>query len=418
MPFLCQVLMTPFSTTEEFEQELQNCLLHFYDFAYLQDNPVVKSLVPDVTTANRIQQFRERITDAVEHLRPPEHVPALAKGARAYNVLTMRYIEQADVDEITEQLAISRRQFYRELSRAITSLANILRDASSTDDEPTDDVFTLQSEIASLRQHTSRQVTVNLSDLLHGAIKANTILATNHGVTIQYPSFDDHMNVSLDRALVRQLIVILLSTIVGQYQSDRTLTIDNRVSEDDISIIFRLDDKETVRTILDVLRQQSSITTLVATVAGSLHLSPNDEHSILLTIPLRRTTMLIIDDNPDVINLFRRLLDSSIYRLIIAPDGTDILDMIKRLSVDIIVLDIMLPRIDGFEILQTLKSNATTKDLPIIICSVLDTEELALSLGADAVISKPPTKSELNDILQKVSEKAPAINTGDESESR
>jgi CheY-like chemotaxis protein len=116
---------------------------------------------------------------------------------------------------------------------------------------------------------------------------------------------------------------------------------------------------------------------------------------------MRRATILIIDDNPDVIDLFRRLIDNTIYRVVVATDGTDIDDLTKQVAFDVIFLDIMLPRIDGFEILQTLKSNTTTQHIPVVICSVLDTEELALSLGADAVIAKPPSKSGLDAVLQR-----------------
>jgi CheY-like chemotaxis protein/predicted DNA-binding protein YlxM (UPF0122 family) len=393
-------MMTESLTNEDFEQELQNCLLHFYDYAYLQDNPVVKSLFPDVTTADRIQKFRDRITDAVERLRPPDSTPSLAKGARAYHVLTMRYIEQASIDEITEQMSISRRQFYRELSRAITSLVNILQDSLPTY-HAEDDIFNLQSEIESLRQHTKRHVTTNLQDLLDGVIRANKILASNNGVMIQQTKQTSSTDVSLDQALLRQLMVVLISTIVRHYKHEGVLTLDYQVNKEHIIFNFSVTHREHAREIITILEDKSTIPALLKSIGGNLVLSADGNPCIQLIIPMRRATILIIDDNPDVIDLFRRLIDNTIYRVVVATDGTDIDDLTKQVAFDVIFLDIMLPRIDGFEILQTLKSNTTTQHIPVVICSVLDTEELALSLGADAVIAKPPSKSGLDAVLQR-----------------
>ena len=384
---------------EEFEKELQNCLLHLYDYAYLQDNPVVKAVVPETSTSHRVQQFRERIMNGVNSLRPPDNAPDSAKGSRAYDVLSLRYIEQADIDEITDQLAISRRQFYRELSRGVTYLANMLCDKTSDTPEPIQDVFTLQSEIASLHQYSNRSVVSDLNDLLHGAIKANKILAANHGVTIQFLPLDKKVSVSPGRGLLRQLVVVLISAIVSQYDAEGTLNIDFWLDEDAIHITFGIDRKESVAAMCGVLRKQPTIAALLEGVSAQLILQPEHFNSILLSIPRRNSTILIIDDNPDVINLFQRLLDSSIYRIVIAPDGLELFERIGQLSVNLIILDIMLPHMDGFEVLQALKNDPRTHSIPVVICSVLKTEELVLTLGADAVIPKPPAKADLDQIL-------------------
>lgn len=392
--------MTDFLSPEDFEQELQNCLLHFYDYGYLQDSSVVKMIIPDVTTAKRIQHFRELVTEAIERMRPPENTPALAKGTRQYNVLSLRFIEQEDIDEITDLLAISRRQYYRELSRAVTSLANILRDTTPEPPVSTDDVFTLQSEIASLQQHTNRHIIVEFNHLLAGVIKANAVLASKKGIDMLLsPLADQEIKVNIDRALVRQLLLVLVSAIIGLYKEDGKLTLAYTISNDQIQVTFHVDDSQSAQVMLEGLLKQTTLLTLLDSIAGSLTIKGEHDNAIQLTIPRRRTTILIIDDNPDVIDLFRRLLDTSVYRLLMADDGIQILELIKRSSIDVIVLDIMLPRIDGFEILQTLKSDPATQHIPVVICSVLEATDLAISLGADAVLSKPPPKEQLIDLL-------------------
>jgi len=202
--------MTVFLKSQEFEQLLQNCLLHFYDYAYLQEDTLVAYLVPEETTAKRVQSFRKHIENAIEKMRPPDNMPLQAKNSRLYNALTLRYIEQDDIDEIIDQLAISRRQYYRELSRAIASLANILRESASQVDYSSYDLFTVQSEIASLRQHSNRHVSVNVNKLLDGVIKANSVLAMNHDVTVHCEFFSDDLTFGIDRGLLRKLLLFLI----------------------------------------------------------------------------------------------------------------------------------------------------------------------------------------------------------------
>jgi CheY-like chemotaxis protein len=392
--------MTVFLKSQEFEQLLQNCLLHFYDYAYLQENTLVAYLVPEETTAKRVQLFREHIENSIEKMSPPDNVLPQAKNSRLYNVLTLRYLEQEDIDEIIDQLAISRRQYYRELSRAIASLANILQEGTFQFDESSGDVFTVQSEIASLRQHSNRHISVNLNKLLDGVIKANSILAMNHDVTVHYEFFSDDVTVGIDRGLVRQLLLVLLSMLIGLAAKKGALKLGCTVAEDAVIFSFQIDYKQQHKiAAIKSLTDQQTISTLLNAVVGHLSIFKEKSDIIELSIPLRRSSILIIDDNPDVISLFRRLLDALTYRLIIANDGQGILEVVKKQFVDLIILDIMLPEIDGFEILQILKSNPSTKDLPVVICSVLDSEELAISLGANAFLSKPPTQAELHNIL-------------------
>ena len=65
-----------------------------------------------------------------------------------------------------------------------------------------------------------------------------------------------------------------------------------------------------------------------------------------------------------------------------------------------IILDIMLPGVDGWQILQKCKTHPETADIPVLICSVLDMQDVALSLGADAYIKKPPSREEFLSTLQ------------------
>src|SRR5216683_4952292 len=107
---------------DQFEQYLRDCLLHLYDYAFLQDNPLVYCLVPDATGASRVRTFRQVIKDCIEDLRPELTTTLDDKQARVYNILVLRYVDRQDTHDVMAQLALSERQFYREHPKAVQAL--------------------------------------------------------------------------------------------------------------------------------------------------------------------------------------------------------------------------------------------------------------------------------------------------------
>ena len=80
-------------------------------------------------------------------------------------------------------------------------------------------------------------------------------------------------------------------------------------------------------------------------------------------------------------------------------NGGDGLRLARHLRPLAIVLDLMMPGQDGWEILQNLKADAATADIPVIVCSVLAQESLAQALGADAYLRKPVSREQLLVVL-------------------
>ena len=78
-----------------------------------------------------------------------------------------------------------------------------------------------------------------------------------------------------------------------------------------------------------------------------------------------------------------------------AKEGEEGLRLATEGQPDIIVLDVMMPQKDGWEVLQTLHNSEATRHIPVIVCSVLDDARLALSLGAVDHLAKPVTRSRL-----------------------
>ena len=102
-----------------------------------------------------------------------------------------------------------------------------------------------------------------------------------------------------------------------------------------------------------------------------------------------------MDDNEDVLELIRRYLGAHGYRVIGAGSAQDALEKALRSRPDAIAVDLMMPKQDGWDLLQSLRNQPALTGVPIIVCSVLNQRELALSLGASAYLQKPITEESL-----------------------
>ena len=103
-------------------------------------------------------------------------------------------------------------------------------------------------------------------------------------------------------------------------------------------------------------------------------------------------TVLIIDDEPQNIELAEIVLQKEGYRLLHAEDGEVALQLLERETVSVIVLDLMMPRLDGFALLARLKGNARLAAIPVLVVTALGEtahRDRATTLGADAYLVKP-----------------------------
>jgi DNA-binding response OmpR family regulator len=109
-------------------------------------------------------------------------------------------------------------------------------------------------------------------------------------------------------------------------------------------------------------------------------------------------TCLIVDDEPDLRELVRYNLESGGFEVIEAADGETALALARSAQPEAIVLDVMLPGLDGLEILRRLRGNPQTRDIPIILLTAKGEESdriVGLELGADDYVVKPFSPREL-----------------------
>ena len=108
-------------------------------------------------------------------------------------------------------------------------------------------------------------------------------------------------------------------------------------------------------------------------------------------------SLLIVEDHPDLLMLMHQLM-STYYNIYIARNGFEALDMIRNKQIDLIISDIMMPEMDGYELTKQLKDDPDYAHLPIILLTAkreMDDEQRALLLGADDYLTKPFKLKEL-----------------------
>jgi DNA-binding response OmpR family regulator len=108
--------------------------------------------------------------------------------------------------------------------------------------------------------------------------------------------------------------------------------------------------------------------------------------------------ILIVDDEPSIVVPIQFLMEQQGYNVMVAENGESALDIIYKYKPDLILLDIMLPRIDGSEVCEIVRLDPRYRDIKIIFITAKGREvEIAkgLALGADAYITKPFSNTEL-----------------------
>ena len=108
--------------------------------------------------------------------------------------------------------------------------------------------------------------------------------------------------------------------------------------------------------------------------------------------------ILVVDDNADSAAIIRRILEAQHYDVLVARDGVEALDRLAQEKVELVLLDIMMPGMNGLEVLRRIKGDAATQRLPVILVTAKTHDDDVLDgyqYGADYYITKPFTRKQL-----------------------
>ena len=111
-----------------------------------------------------------------------------------------------------------------------------------------------------------------------------------------------------------------------------------------------------------------------------------------------RRKILCVDDEPKNLRYYEQMLGSQGYEVITAGNGIEALEKIKSGKIDLVLLDVMMPEMDGYEVCRRLKGDDTTKNIPVIIVTALEgtaARIMGLEAGANDFLTKPVDSTEL-----------------------
>ena len=406
----------------DFQQAVRSVLLHLYDNAYLQTHPLTAQWAAD-SPGDRLthaQDLRRVLLDCIERLRPQS--TAHGDAARAYAVLTYRCVDGLTIEEIEDKLGLSRRQTYREFTKGVEAVAGQLWDqfggrgaqnmaapAPPDDSPPRASRRELAEAELERLSKAARSDALELSLVVEGVCRLLDSRLQQLGIRLQIADLQPLSPILADRTLLRQALLNLLSYALDILPVGSTLALS--AHEEVGAVHLHLGQADAPAGALRAAPPPARREGVALTVAQSLITAQNgrlilDENggawSAAIVLPTAQTpTIVIVDDNQNLIDLFQRYLAGHRVAVIGANRGEDALALIRQGSPQLIVLDVMMPHQDGWEVLQKLRREPASASIPIIVCSVLREHDLALSLGASDTMVKPVSQPVLLDVMRR-----------------
>ena len=394
----------PLETEREVEaSDVRQALESLYDNASLVCSFLV-AYYPDISALalplERAQALRSLLLEAIEMLRPVQRSPSCAQAARDYEVLSLRYASGLSVDQIAEQLCVGPRQVYRDLRRAEEKLAELLRNRGLAgkllgfSGERTD---ALRRELSSAR---STEQTTDARDMLQGVLAAVRRLAGSRGVPVEteLPAFP--VLVRATPGVLRTILIQLLSAViqaVDRGSVSLSLSLEGRQPE--VSIAFALPPGAD----LALLSEAMGLARALNLDTRVLREDPQGHFRLrVLLAPVLPTRILVVEDNPSAVALYQRYLEGTPWQVIGTGEPTEATEVARTQKPRAIILDIMMPQLDGWTVLQDLRLNSDTASIPVIISSVVRDPGLGVALGAREYLTKPVSRLSLLAALRRV----------------
>ena len=348
--------------------------------------------------------LRRTLIQAIESLKPGDDVPVDSPAQRTYQVLHYRYVEQLSQGEVAEQLGLGVRQMKREQSKALEVLAYRLREqhglevdlsGDTVDGAGKGDIGEGPLTASDLRwlEEAPDSGPVELSTVLPGVLELVQPIAARYRVRLAVAESGPLPSLAVDTVALRQTLLSLLFVAVHRTAGGK-LSLSAQRSGQHIAIgIEGTLAHPSAETAPEDAANLATARSLVDACGGSLTLAATGSFSAAILLPaVAQIPVLVIDDNADALQLLQRYAAYTRYRVFPAQDAAQAVALAQEISPQAIVLDIMMPRVDGWDLLGQLRNDPTTKAIPVIACTILAQEEMAISLGVAAFLQKPVSR--------------------------
>ncbi len=389
-----------------FTSLFKDLISRLYDRVAIETHPLAPYFpVGDESSLRRADVIQRLILDEVEHLRPAGKEILQSPEWRPYLILHRRYVDGQDPREIAASLYIGDRQLRRDHSRALQALSTLVWEryfqpetrAQGNRPPPQDqEDFEIHAEVLDLHE-----VIQGVAGLIQRRLEIEN-------VQLRLELAPLSIQVFADRILLRQILLSLLNYILHlRARPVLTLQTHNGASAK-LGIVFDVDEQWT-NTQGDEQDSLEFVRVLSQRLPASVEESYPPQGAagraeIRLTFAkVQPQTVLVIDDQPATLKMFQRYLSRTNLEVVGLSDPAQALEMVRQLQPILVVLDVMMPRIDGWEILQALQLDSQTKQIPTLVCSAWGEPELARSLGAAEFLKKPVIQKDLLAALTRLS---------------
>ncbi len=377
----------------------KDALEHFYDLTHLENHPFAQKVKreDDLYDVTRSQLLQKDLSKAIDTLASGQILAAGPSPSRRHQVIRLRYIERLTIQNISYELDMSERQVYRDLRQGEEDLATILwswftKDANAS---PSADVDPSESEIEQLKTNFQQ---VNLRALVYSAQASTDKLSASMNVNVMIDAPLEPVMIWTDLVVAKHVLINLLSRAI------------QRSVGDVVRLLLRSDDERTILSLSFFTEGESQNDLLNEIMTELLHRlkweivsnrAQNSMHHVEISFGRNIPTVLVIDDYEGLSRLLKRYLAGYRCRILAAPDGDSGLRMARDVQPDAVILDVMMPQMDGWEVLQRLRNHPDTQHIAVIICSVFNDPGLAHALGASSFISKPIKREDIIQTLNR-----------------
>jgi CheY-like chemotaxis protein len=383
-------------------EELKNALAHLNDVALLADSPLV-TLIGDAELPSRGINLRSLLLDLMERMKPSSQMPETSPEWRQYHIMHDRYVLRRPLWEIEHKLTIGERQVRREHSRGLAILAEMLQARFALAEGQSSEPATTPRE--AIQRLTPVERVFSLAQLVEEVMSFLVVAGKAHENPVRLDIRPDDLTVCTDPGILRQLLTNLLLSL----GPESALSLDAAVLDHTVRVTL------TLSAPVDVNSEGLVLCQLLAHSLGAeimLNLPVGTQVRFDLPLGTRLRRVLVIDDELAAVELFQSYVIGLDYQVIGETNPEEAITRALESPPDVIVIDVMMPGMDGWELLQRLHHTPPLRDVPVIVCSVLSEADLAAALGASAFLKKPILRSQLVAALGEVIGRAGAKERG------
>ena len=404
----------------EFEQELYKMLGRLYDLDYQPGEAFCAVLGCD--PGEGMPAVQTAILQAVGSLDPPANIPLAAPARQVYDLLHYRFVQRLTQEETAYRLNVSRRTVNRLQHKAAHALAGSLWSRSQAVERAAKDLpqvsdglaedTSLEPRIAGWHAQMQRELDslqakapnawCDVQEVIASVLDLVDPMFSKLGICAEVRSVQRGLAAAIHPVLLHQVLISALRRF-APCVSDGQIAIYARLEDGNVRITL------TGAAVADELSERDLTSGIPLSKGLSIETCIDGRQAFVwIGVPsMGKITVLVVDDNEDMARFYRDCTIGTRYHIVHVAQGRNLLDAVET-APDLIVLDVMLPDIDGWRLLMRLHEDPATRSIPVIVCSVVQEKDLALSLGAVRYLPKPVQPREFVQALDQALPLVPA----------